>query len=215
MSSTGPELAGKALLRELLSERNQYPDRVADVDARICGAFEKRVAILALDMSGFSRLTIQYGIIHYLAMIAQMDVAARPAVAENRGRVVKQEADNLFAVFDDPADAVEAALDIFRAFEAINGVVPECRDLFGSVGIGYGDTLVIGDDDLFGSQMNLASKLGEDLAERSEILLTAAAYDAIPPGRFVFSTRSYTTSGVTIDCYALDGRAPADVGSVV
>jgi hypothetical protein len=30
-------------------------------------------------------------------------------------------------------------------------------------------------EDLFGDEVNLASKLGEDLAQRSEVLLTAAA----------------------------------------
>src|SRR4051794_22139304 len=107
-----PELEGKALLRHLLSQRNQYPERVDEIDALVRSTFERRVAILVLDMSGFSRLTIEYGIIHYLAMIEQMDVASRPAVAANGGRVIKQEADNLFAVFDTPADAVEGALDI-------------------------------------------------------------------------------------------------------
>ena len=55
-------------------------------------------------MVGFSRLSQKHGIIHYLAMIARMDLAARPAVEGNGGRVVKQEADNLFAVFETPVD---------------------------------------------------------------------------------------------------------------
>jgi class 3 adenylate cyclase len=204
---SAPHPAGKALLRSLLADRNQYPDRVAEIDETIRRTFERRVAILVLDMSGFSRLTIEYGIIHYLAMIEQMDVASRPAVAGNRGLVIKQEADNLFAVFDDASDAVEAALDIFRAFDAVNAVVPESRDLYGSVGIGFGDTLVIGNEDLFGCEMNLASKLGEDLAERSEILLTPAAHAAIPSGRYDFQPRSYAVSGLTLDCFAFAGRA--------
>jgi class 3 adenylate cyclase len=209
-NSTATDRPGKTRLKDLLSERNQYPDRVAEIDALIAETFQRRAAVLVLDMSGFSRLTIEFGIIHYLAMIEQMDTASRPAVTGNHGHVIKQEADNLFAIFDNPGDAVEAALDIFRAFEAVNSVVPESRDLFGSVGIGFGDLLVIGEDDLFGSEMNLASKLGEDLAEQSEILITAAAHDAIAPDHYVFEPRAYDVSGVRIDCYAFVKRIRPD-----
>lgn len=213
MNSTTPDHPGKAYLRGLLAERNQYPDRVEEIDALIRKAFERRVAILVLDMSGFSRLTIEYGIIHYLAMIEQMDSSSRPAVTGNHGQVIKQEADNLFAVFDTPAHAVEGALDIFRAFDAVNAVVPDSRDLFGSVGIGYGDTLVIGEDDMFGSEVNLASKLGEDLAERSEILLTAAAHDALPPDHYICEPRRYEISGLVLDCHVLVGVRKPDESS--
>jgi adenylate cyclase len=209
--STGRELSdnpGRDYLRQLLSERNQHPDRVAEIDRQVCEAFERKVAILALDMCGFSRLSVEYGIIHYLAMIHQMEQAARPAVAGNGGRVVKQEADNLFAIFDEPSRALEAALDIFRAFEAINSVVPDHRDIFGSIGIGYGNTLVIGDDDLFGEQMNIACKLGEDLAGKMEILLTAAAYEAIPEGRYRFAPAEFAISGMEIRCYRYEQSLP-------
>jgi hypothetical protein len=45
-------------------------------------------------------------------------------VTGNGGQVIKQEADNLFAIFAQPAHALEAALDIFRAFEA---ALPRCE----------------------------------------------------------------------------------------
>jgi adenylate cyclase len=206
---------GHELLRRLLSERNQYPDRAPQIDEQIKRAFERRVAILALDMCGFSRLTAQHGIIHYLAMIHQMHEAAAPAVAGNGGTVVKQEADNVWAIFDDPAHALEAALDIFRAFDAINSVVPEERDIYGSIGIGFGETLLIGEDDLFGSEMNLASKLGEDLAEQREILLTEPAYKTLPTGVYYFDSTSFTISGMVIDCYRYTGKARASTGILV
>ena len=42
------------------------------------------------------------------------------------------------------------------------------------VGIGYGRVLRIGDRDVFGQEVNAASKLGEDLATAGEILVTEA-----------------------------------------
>jgi class 3 adenylate cyclase len=194
------EQAGRPDLRRLLSERNQYPERTSEIDEKIRQTFERRVAILVLDMCGFSRLTSQHGIIHFLAMVCQMEQGACPAVTGNGGEVIKQEADNLFAIFAQPAQALEAALDIFRAFEAMNEVTSEERNIYGSIGIGFGDTLVIGSHDLFGHEMNLACKLGEDLAAKMEILLTPAAHDALPLGRYACTPDSFLISGLELHC---------------
>jgi class 3 adenylate cyclase len=184
-------LPDRHYFHRLLSERNQQPQRVTEIDAEIRSVFEKEVAILALDMCGFSRVAAQRGIIHYLAMIQQMHEAAEPAVLGNGGQVIKKEADNLWAIYPEAVNALESALDILRSFEAINSVVGEDRDIHGSIGIGFGATLVIGGEDLYGNEMNIASKLGEDLAGPSEILLTAAAYAALPKDRYVCSERTY------------------------
>jgi len=198
---------GRALLRRLLAVRNQFPERIDEIDDQLRDAFQRNVAVMVLDMVGFSRLTVEYGIIHYLAMIHQMGVAARPSVRGNGGVVIKQEADNLYAIFDDPALALEAALDIFRAFDAVNSVVPPGRDIYGSIGIGYGATLVIDDKDIFGSEVNIACKLGEDLAGKSEILLTRSAYSALPPDRYICSPATFSISEMSIDYYRYE-RSP-------
>lgn len=200
----------RARLKQILRERNQTPDRVAECDEEIRRLFEQRVAVLILDMCGFSRLTIRYGIIHYLAMVVQMEEAARPAVLNNGGRIIKQEADNLFVVFPTPAQALEAARDILSAFTAVNSVLPDERDIYGSIGIGYGDTLLIGDEDLFGSEVNLASKLGEDLAGCSEILLTAAAYEALPAGRYECAPVTFEVSGMELTAWRFESVSEPD-----
>ena len=195
---------GREELRRLLSERKKDPGRAAELDEHIRATFERRVAILALDMCGFSRLSRKHGIIFYLAMIRQMEEAATPAVVGNGGRVVKLEADNLYATFDQPAQALEAALDVFRAFQAVNSVVPSDRDIHGGIGIGYGETLVIGEEDLFGVEMNLASKLGEDIAQGGDILLTTAAYRALPPGRYRCAERTGPIGDVSLESYRFE-----------
>jgi class 3 adenylate cyclase len=211
MRETTPALAR---LRDLLLERNQAPDRVEEIDREIVETFQRKVSMLILDMCGFSRITMSHGIIFYLAMIQQMESAACPAVEQNKGQVVKQEADNLFAFFQTPQDALEAALDILRAFDAMNAVVPDERDIYGSIGIGFGDTLVIGDEDLFGDEMNRASRLGEDLAGQQDILLTASAYEELPEGLYRFETVRFQDRGGEITAYrflgrVLEGEAPS------
>lgn len=188
----------KVFLRQLLAQRNQIPSSAAAVDAAIAQAFVRDVAILVLDVCGFSRITERHGIIHFLAMIHQMEQAARPAIAGNGGEVVKQEADNLFAVFSTADQALDAALDTLRALDAMNAVLPPERALHVSAGIGFGPTLVIANEDLFGSEMNCACKLGEDVAAAREILLTSAAHAALAPGRYRCSAASYQVSGLCL-----------------
>lgn len=175
----------RTALRQLLAQRNQSEGRHAAIDAAIEQQFVRTVAMLVLDMCGFSRITARHGIIHFLAMVHQMEQAARPAIAGNGGEVVKQEADNLFAVFARPEQALEAALDILRALDAMNSVQPAESQLLASVGIGYGPTLVVAGKDLFGHEMNMACKLGEDVAGPGEVLLTQAACRDLEPGRYL------------------------------
>ena len=195
----------RAYLRQLLSQRNQSEGRVAEIDAAIEQAFVRTVSMLVLDICGFSRITACHGIIHFLAMVHQMEQAARPAIAGNGGEVVKQEADNLFAVFSHPEQALEAALDIGRALNAMNAVQTPEAALHVSIGIGYGPTLVIADKDLFGHEMNHACKLGEDIADPGEIYLTENACRALPEGRYVFSEVPYTVGGVVLPSFRLEG----------
>ena len=188
----------------LLSDRNQHPERADEIDKQICQVFERKVAILALDMCGFSRLTDQHGIIHFLAMIDQMVQATTPAVTGNGGQIIKHGADNLFAIFSHPVNALEAAIDIFRAFTAMNAVLPDSRDIYGSIGIGFGDTLVIEGEDLFGAEMNLASKLGEDLAIGMQVLFTPEAQAALPPDLYACARQTYVINSVEFVGYSFD-----------
>lgn len=207
--------AGRALLDDLLDERNRHCGDTAEIDDRIRRTFERTVAILVLDMIGFSRLTQKHGIIHYLAMIERMRVAARPAVEGNGGRVIKYDADNLFATFGTPAEALEAALDILRSFDAVNEVTPCDRDLYGSFGIGFGPTLVVDGEDLFGGEMNLASKLGEDIAQASEIILTGAAHAALPPDLYRCDPSRFDLGGLGLDCYYFRSKFRPDGRPIV
>lgn len=193
----------RATLRRLLALRNQTEGGHAAIDAAIEQAFVRDVAMLVLDMCGFSRITARHGVIHFLAMVQQMEQAARPAIAGNGGEVIKQEADNLFAVFSQPGQALEAALDILRALDAMNAVQPPEAALHASIGIGYGPTLVIAGKDLFGHEMNMACKLGEDIATAGEILLTTSAHQALAPGRYTFALLQAQMGGMALTAHRL------------
>jgi adenylate cyclase len=188
----------RAELSKLLQERNEYPDRAAQIDAKVSEIFGRTHAVLVMDMSGFSRLTIKHGIMHFLAMIHRMNAITIPAIEEHGGKVIKSEADNVFAIFPDVQAAVETALDINRRFSAANTMLPDEMDIHGKFGIGYGEVLIVENQDMFGSEVNLASKLGEDLASREEILITETAFGRLENGFAEFDEIEMSISGLNL-----------------
>jgi class 3 adenylate cyclase len=188
----------RARLGQLLQERNEYPERAAQIDAQVSEIFGETHAVLVMDMSGFSRLTIKHGIMHFLAMIHRMNAIVVPAIEEHGGQVIKTEADNVFAIFPEVQAALETAIDINRRLSAANTMLPDEMDIHGKFGIGYGEVLIVESKDLFGSEVNLASKLGEDLARREEILLTESAFNRLDAGTVEVEEIEMSISGLQL-----------------
>ena len=193
-----------SLLDQMLIERVEHPERSRQLDAKIKKHFEKKVAILILDMAGFSRLVQRYGILHYLSMIRRMRRVVAPVVQGHQGIIIKCEADNVFAVFLNPDDAIAAAIDINHDLNVANLATPDESDIYAELGIGYGNTL-LACDDLYGDEMNLACKLGEDTADKGEILITAAAMKNC---KKKWKTKSFelTVSGVNMKAYKIQEK---------
>ncbi len=161
-------------------------------------------AVFVLDMSGFSRLTRRYGLVHFLSMVRRMQQVTLPIVQNNGGQNIKYDADNLFATFASTAEAVKAAFEIKAAFAKGNEITDDSRDIYVSIGIDKGKILLIPGKDLFGDAVNIAAKLGEDLAEKDEVLIsTNAAVDLGKEHPWKMEQRHYNVSGVTIQAYAV------------
>jgi class 3 adenylate cyclase len=208
--SKAPASSGKTrqALEQQLEARNEHPERLAAIDKEIWDRFGETHAVWVLDMCGFSRLTMRYGITHFLAMIHRLHGIVRPLIARHAGRVVKTEADNVFAVFGRVEAALAAARDVQEHLATANAFLPEDWDLHASIGIGWGELLMIADDnDFYGNELNLASKLGEDIAEAGETLLTVAAHDRLidegPSVTLAFDMREIIVSKMTLKAYAL------------
>ena len=191
----------RAYLEKLLQERNERPEKMAEIDAQINATFRQNHAIMVIDMSGFSRTTVRYGIIHFLAMIHRMHAIVYPVIAEYGGTVVKEEADNIFAVFPDVKSAVNAAIDSLKHTGAVNTTLPPEMDIYLCIGIGCGDILMLEGEDMYGSEFNLASKLGEDLAQRGEILLTESAFEKLEGEKQDWERVEFSISGLELVAY--------------
>ena len=191
----------RARLDSMLEEMLDRPEHRDEIEEEIEGVFTQHKAVMILDMSGFSRTTKDRGIVAFLLMIHQMQLLSVPCVEEHGGVVIKKEADNLFCLFDEVPSAVAASLDITRRLKTANVVLPKDMELYVSIGIGYGPILNIENEDVWGNEVNLASKLGEDIAELGQVLLTAEAHARMTDASVTFAERTISISGLDLTFY--------------
>ena len=153
------------------------PGKAEEVRQRIWDKFGTKGAVFISDMASFSSTSRKVGVCHFLKMIHRTRQIVAPVIEANRGVLLKCDADNCYAFFKSADDAIRASFDV-------NGALFEANDRFDlgeqvnlSVGIDFGRVLLIGDIEFFGDPVNTASKLGEDLATRNEVLVTHRAIE--------------------------------------
>jgi adenylate cyclase len=166
-------------LWKLIEERATPGADVARIDERIWDLFGEEWAILFTDLSGFSRHVAEFGIIHFLQVIFEQKRLLLPIASRHDGILIKIEADSLMVIFKRAKSAVACAVDMQRACAAYNASRPGEAQVLLCAGIGFGKILRIGDTDVYGNEVNAASKLGEDTAGANEILVTAAVQTAV------------------------------------
>ena len=163
-------------------------DRAA-LDAAIHKRFGRLQAVMFTDLVGFSRLVEAFGILHFLQLIQESEQLFLPLIRQCGGSCLKREGDSLLAVFDAAPDALAAARAMVLATRAVNpGRSPEER-IEVCIGLGYGQVLRIDDNEVWGAEVNAASKLGEDTARGGEILVTE-------PFRLAVADIPFTDHGV-------------------
>ncbi|MFQ6004886.1 MAG: adenylate/guanylate cyclase domain-containing protein [Woeseia sp.] len=137
------------------------------------------------DMASFSSTSRAFGICHFLNMIHRARQIIAPRIDRHGGLLLKCDADNCYAFFESADSAIQASLDINDALFRANQDEDPQNHIFLAVGIDYGDVLLVGTDDFYGDPVNTASKLGEDLAGGSQILVTDRALEKasyqVPP----------------------------------
>ena len=164
----------------LLDEMIEFPERRDEITARIHEGYARPKAVLVLDMCGFTRTTQRLGIIAFLLMIHRMRRICDPCFREHGGEFVEANADNLLYLFSNPGEAIAASRAAQAYIVEVNETLAEDERLYCSIGIGAGEVLCIGPGHIQGNEVNLAAKLGEDIADKGQILLTMAARAATP-----------------------------------
>lgn len=191
-------------LMSLLDELGEHPELIEDIERRIQDAFQQVRTVMVLDMSGFTRATQQGNIISFLLSINQMRRIVEPVVKENGGLLVRAEHDNLTCLFDRVEDAIEASREVTDRLESANVILPSDKELYCSIGIGYGSILNVENEAIYGNEVNLASKLGEDIGNLGDVLLTSDAHGQVKTDTsFAFEERTVSISGLELTYFAL------------
>lgn len=168
-----------ARLWSLIEQRTHADAETAAIDARIWELFGEEWAVVFTDLAGFSRQVAKFGIVHFLQIIWEQKQLLLPIVERHDGILIKIEADSFMLLFKTPAAALACTIAMSKACRATNARRAPEEQIVLCAGIGFGRLLKIGDEDVFGHEVNLASKLGEDVAKANEILVTHAARGAI------------------------------------
>jgi class 3 adenylate cyclase len=175
-----PTLKGsEARLWKLIERRMEPGVDTQSVDRRIWDLFGEEWAIVATDLAGFSRRVAEFGIIHFLQVIYEHKKILSPVIESHDGILVKAEADSLLLLFKRPDVALDCAIAMQHACQQLSmRRVPQEQVLL-CVGIGVGRVLRVGESDVYGEEVNAASKLGEDTARAGEILVTDAVREKV------------------------------------
>src|SRR5215471_20824970 len=126
-------------------------------------AVRRLAAILAADVTGYSRLMGADEEGTHERLQAHHRELIDPKVGEHSGRIVKKTGDGMLAEFPSVVDAVHCAAELQRAMIDREAGVPEDRRIRFRIGINLGD-VIVEDDDIFGDGVNVAARL-EALAE--------------------------------------------------
>lgn len=165
----------EARLWELIEARTQTKADVDAIDARIWELFGEEWAVMFTDLVGFSRHTEKFGIIHFLQIIHEQHQLLLPIVSERAGFLVKSEGDSYIVLFRSVRRAIECAVAMQRACQMTSARRVDEEKILLCVGIGYGRILRVGEHEVWGAEVNAASRLGEDTAVANQILVTSSA----------------------------------------
>jgi adenylate cyclase len=143
------------------------------------GAGESEVAMLFTDLVEFSSWALDAGDAPAIELLRAVGDVLDDAVLEHGGEIVKRLGDGLMAAFDQPQDAVEAALDGLVGIEAVEveGYVPTMR-----CGVHWGRPRRLGGDYL-GVDVNVAARV-VSTAKAQQLLVSAPACELLDDQRY-------------------------------
>jgi class 3 adenylate cyclase len=166
--------ASEDRLERLIEERLKPGADKKRIDERIWDLFGEDWAVMFTDLSGFSRRVAEFGIIHFLQTIQESERLLIPVIEEHDGILLKVEGDSFLVIFRNPRKALQCSASMQRVLKDYDAALADEDKVLLCVGLGFGRMLRIGDADVYGAEVNAASKLGEDSAKAWEILVTGA-----------------------------------------
>lgn len=185
--------------------RGRNNRNAAAIDSRINKACGTELTVVSCDSSGFSKKTHEYGIIEFMDNMVKCHAALEKIVTRHGGITLSDKADNLMLIFTGPVKAAACSIDMHRWLKKRNRSMPERKKYSICVGIHHGPLLRF-TDDAYGPAVNVAFKLGEDVAAKDELMVSGQVNEMIKTKFRTDYSKHVTIGAVTFDVYKVKYR---------
>jgi len=139
----------------------------------------KDIALLFTDLKGSTALYDRIGDLNAFSLVQQHFERLQSVTIRHNGAIIKTIGDAVMAAFLNPADAVQAALDMRSEIATFNERQPD-KELTLKIGIHKGAVIAVTLNerlDYFGQTVNIAARV-QNLADADEIVVSQDVFDA-------------------------------------
>lgn len=195
--------ASEERLEKLIRDRLKPGADKAVIDQRIWDLFGEEWCVMFTDLSGFSRRVEKFGIIHFLQTIHESERLLSPIIDDYDGILLKSEGDSMLVIFRNVNKAIQCCHGMHNVLREYNSTKSPEEEILLCIGLGYGKMLRIGDQDVFGDQVNAASKLGEDYAKAWDVFVTGSVMEEAKDMEGISFTRLEVSPAGVKEAYSL------------
>ncbi|MGB8965494.1 MAG: adenylate/guanylate cyclase domain-containing protein, partial [Candidatus Cybelea sp.] len=142
------------------------------------GSVRRLAAILAADISGYSRLMQLDEEGTHARVTRQRRELIEPNLAEHYGKLITYTGDGFLAMFDSPVEAVRFAIVIQQSMVGRNASLPRDQWILYRIGIHLGDVVVVAPAEVYGDGLNIAVRL-EGIASPGDVYVSGGVYEQI------------------------------------
>ncbi|MBW2553554.1 MAG: adenylate/guanylate cyclase domain-containing protein, partial [Deltaproteobacteria bacterium] len=164
-------------LESSASNADELIKRVEELDDELEKRLTREIAILFTDIRGSTTFFRTHGDIAGRLMMQRHYDMLFPLIKQHEGTIVKTVGDSIMASFDDPYNAVQAAIAMQRELSNYNSNLPSEELIRIRIGVNFGRG-IIEDSDVYGNVVNVASKL-VSIGESDQILVSESIYEKL------------------------------------
>ena len=157
-------------IEKILAEREK-------IDHLLRSKFSKEISIMFTDIKGSTSIYEARGDIDGRAMVHRHNEIVFPILKQFNGELLKTIGDATMTVFDEPLNALGAAVIIQNRLKDFNAQKAPKDQIHVRIGINHG-TVIVDKGDVFGDVVNVASRV-ESLANADDIYITEDLYKAV------------------------------------
>jgi class 3 adenylate cyclase/pSer/pThr/pTyr-binding forkhead associated (FHA) protein len=151
-------------LKELIERRKQLDEELSKLS--------RKVAVMFTDIVGSTRFFEEFGDVAGLVYVHKCIDMLSPIAERHGGTICKTIGDEVMTSFEDPINAIRAAIDMQRTLETYNSHQQEQERIQVRIGMNYGPGMIT-DKDVFGDVVNVAARI-RALAKPASIFVDAS-----------------------------------------